>query len=93
MAITLTQEQLNTINDSYINNPNLDKPNYAGMYQYIFEQVGSQMSTEQGYWFQRAAIINNYLTHLAHVPPEPSSYFIQQIKAVRRISDRVMRRM
>ncbi len=53
------------------------------MYQYIFDKVGSQMPTEQWYWFQQAALINQYLNDVALGKPTPnvsqSAYFIQQI--------------
>lgn len=82
MAIVLTSAQLNRIND-LVNPTDGSKPNYAGMYQYIFDKVGSQMPTEQWYWFQQAALINQYLNNEALGIPTPnvsqSAYFIQQI--------------
>lgn len=50
MAITLTQDQLNKINNDFINKA---KPDYAGMYLYIFKEVGSQMPADQRYWFEQ----------------------------------------
>lgn len=86
MTITLTQAQLNIINNDYINKVP-GKPDYAGMYQYIFDKVGSQMPTEQRYWFQQAAKINDYLNNEALGKPTPnvsqSAYFIQQINIAR----------
>ena len=81
MAITLTTAQLQKMQED--NKLATDKPNYAGMYQYIFKVVGSQMPTEQWYWFQQAALINQYLNDVALGKPTPnvsqSAYFIQQI--------------
>lgn len=84
MTILLTTTQLEKINEFVIpSSLNNFKPNYAGMYQYIFEQVGGQMPDNQKYWFQQAAEINAYLNAVAigdtSVLAKPSSYFIQQI--------------
>ena len=81
MTITLTADQLLEMQTK--SGLNTLTPNYAVMYQYIFDKVGSQMPTEQLYWFQQAALINQYLNNEALGTPTPnvsqSAYFIQQI--------------
>lgn len=37
------------------------KPNYADMYQYIFDNLKEKMHPDQAYWFEQAAQINRYL--------------------------------
>lgn len=70
------------------NNP----PRYYGMYGYIWDKLHIQMDTEQAYWFEQAAEINQYLNAVA-IPehersaeeaklaanPSQSAYFIEQI--------------
>jgi Ca2+-binding RTX toxin-like protein len=78
MTILLTPEQLLKIK-KLIEPDNGDAPNYAAMYQYIYEQVGDQMPEDQSYWFEQAAKINLYLNNPDSVTPSQSAYFIQQI--------------
>lgn len=81
MTISLTNTEIEKISN-YVTQK---QPNYAGMYQYIFDTYGSQMKNQQSYWFREAASINSYLNYVAepHIHPytEPtqSAYFIQQI--------------
>lgn len=79
MAIPLTAQQIKDITQ-YVKK---DQPNYAGMYQYIFDTYGSKMGDEQRYWFKEAAQINRYLNDVAKNPNattiSQSAYFIQQI--------------
>ena len=77
MTITLTVEQLSKLKEFV--DTDEGTPNYAGMYQYIFDQVGEQMSPKQAYWFEQAAKINAYLNKPDEVEPSQSAYFIQQM--------------
>lgn len=53
MAIQLTTEEVNKITNDFGLNGN--KPNYAGMYQYIFDTYGSQMEQPVG-WVEIAKL-------------------------------------
>ncbi len=55
------------------------KPNYAGMYGYIYDTFKDQMPSDQEYWFQQAAEINKYLNDPILENRTPSAYFIQQM--------------
>lgn len=84
MAIPLTAQQIKDI-AQYVKK---DQPNYAGIYQHIFDTYGSKMSEQQRYWFREAAKINRYLNDVVTKPHlvskdtyqiSQSAYFIQQM--------------
>lgn len=81
MTIQLTPDQLKVMKRDFRldSQDSKNPPDYAGMYDYIHRELGSQMDTEQAYWFEQAAEINEYLNDVDKVPPTQSAYFIQQI--------------
>ena len=76
MTIQLTATQLAQMQIQYKLNTN--KPDYAGMYRYIYDNFHTQMPNAQAYWFEQAAQINRYLNDTS-IEPSQSAYFIQQI--------------
>jgi hypothetical protein len=71
MSIALTAKQVGDMQTTFqLNGPN---PNYAGMYAYIHRTFGSQMSSDQAYWFQQAAQVNGYLNGQAGYDVTPSA--------------------